>query len=70
MLGKKVRFTPAFVPGDCAANKGVKPEAVTGKVVYVNRKHRYFTAEYGWEGSKQRESFKFCQIGKYVVVCG
>ena len=68
MLGKKVRFTPAFVPKECSFTGPV--EKVTGKVVYVNRKHRYFTAEYGWEGSKQRESFKFCQIGKDVVVCG
>ena len=69
MLGKKVRFVPAFVPRECSFNAG-QVEKVTGKVVYVNRKHRFFTAEYGWEGSKQRESFKFCQIWKDVVVCG
>lgn len=71
MLGRKVRFIPAFVPRDCPANANTqKPEYVTGRVVYVNQKHRYFTAEYGWEGSKQRESFKFSQIGKDVTVCG
>lgn len=69
MIGKKVRFVPAFVPVDRGFNV-LKPEPVEGKVVYVNHKHGYFTAEYGWEGSKQRENFKFSQIGKDVTVCG
>lgn len=69
MIGKKVRFIPAFVPKEVGFNQQ-KPDHVTGRVVYVNREHGYFTAEYGWEGSKQRESFKFSQIGKDVTVCG
>ena len=71
MMGKKVRFIPAFVPRECPANaKTQKPDSVTGRVVHVNQEHGHFTAEYGWEGSKQKESFKFSQIGKDVTVCG
>lgn len=32
---------------------------VSGKIVYVNRRHRYFTVEYQLAGGKIRESFKF-----------
>ena len=32
---------------------------VRGKVVYVNRRHRYFTVEYKLTGGRIRESFKF-----------
>ena len=68
-IGEKVRFVPSFVPKEC--NFSTAPnEYVKGKVVYVNHNHKYFTAEYGWEGSLQRESFKFSQIGKDVLICG
>lgn len=32
---------------------------VRGKVIYVNKRHRYFTVEYPVTGGKLRESFKF-----------
>ena len=32
---------------------------IRGKVVYINRKHRYFTAEFTFPSGKFRESFKF-----------
>ena len=32
---------------------------VRGKVVYVNKRHRYFTVEYQLAGGRLRESFKF-----------
>ena len=32
---------------------------ISGKVVYVNKRHRYFTVEYQLAGGKIRESFKF-----------
>jgi hypothetical protein len=71
MLGKRVQFIPAFIPRDCPANaKAQKPEPVIGKIVYVNDKHSYFMAEYGWECSRQKECFKFSQIGKDVTILG
>lgn len=32
---------------------------IRGKIVYVNRRHRYFTVEYQLTGGRIRESFKF-----------
>ena len=39
-----------------------------GTVVYVNKKHKWFSVEYGKQ--KARDSYKFCDIGKAVRVCG
>lgn len=36
-----------------------KKNSVTGKIVYINEAHRYFTAEAEVYGYKLRESFKF-----------
>lgn len=37
----------------------MEERTVKGKVVYINRKHRYFTAEFSFPGGKFREAFKF-----------
>ena len=40
----------------------------TGTVVFVNAKHKWFSVSYG--DPKMRTSFKFCDIGKVVRICG
>lgn len=66
-VGQKVRFDPfnemtGFGSSD---NKG---NIVTGTIVMINEPHQWFSVEYG--EPKMRTSFKFCDIGKEVNVCG
>lgn len=66
-VGQKVRFDPfkelkGFGAED---NRG---KMVTGTVVMVNYEHKWFSVEYG--DPKMRTSFKFCDIGSVVKVCG
>ena len=67
-IGMKVRFSPSWAfkerPGERISAQ------VTGKVVYINWEHKYFTAEYDCAAVKQRESFKFSDIGQAVTVYG
>lgn len=66
-VGQKVRFDPLYyVTGYCA--ELVRGNYETGTVVYVNELHNWFSVEYG--NPKTRASFKFCDIGKAVEVCG
>lgn len=62
----KVRFDPfeKMTGFSSELNRG---QMVTGKVVYVNYPHRWFSVEYG---NKQRTSFQFSAIGKEVKVVG
>lgn len=71
-VGQKVQFDPVrghkgFVP---KKEKNAKPKMVIGTVVYVNKPHKWFTAEYTAGGTKLRTAFKFWDIGKEVTVCG
>ena len=44
---------------------------VTGKVIYVNRKHKQFTVKYSVGGGlKMKETFKFSQIGQDIHIVG
>ena len=66
-VGQKVQFDPfkeitGFGSDD---NRG---KLVTGTVVMVNEPHSWFSVEYG--NPKMRASFKFCDIGTAVTVCG
>ena len=66
-VGQQVKFDPlqyinGFASGD------VKGKYVTGTVVMVNEPHQWFSVEYG--DPKARTSFKFCDIGSVVTVCG
>ena len=36
-----------------------KETTAHGRVIYINERHRYFTAEADINGNKLRESFKF-----------
>lgn len=62
-IGEKVRFRPsAFVgEGEDPAPMGWHqiPRMVTGTIVYINRLHRHYMAEYQVHGVTLRESFKF-----------
>lgn len=66
-VGQKVRFDPfKGIKGfDIEAFRG---EKVDGTVVMVNELHQWFSVEYG--NPKMRTSFKFCEIGKEVEICG
>ena len=68
-VGEKVQFDPfEVIKGfDIGTIKG---KTVTGTVVMVNYANKWFSVEYECGGEKQRTSFKFCQIGKDVFICG
>ena len=69
LIGKKVAFIPTMVDaGGSTKVDYIRP--VKGVVIYVNERHRYFTAEYYVNGVALRESFKFSGIGKEVTFCG
>jgi hypothetical protein len=63
----KVQFDPfeEITGFGSDANRG---NIVTGTVVMVNYEHKWFSVEYG--NPKMRTSFKFCDIGEAVKVCG
>ena len=60
-LGAIIRLIP-FVHLDKYGFADTKP--IPAKIVYVNWKHRYFTAEFKYpHGGSFRESFKFVEEG-------
>lgn len=65
-VGQRVEFD-AF---GCMSNSGITREHLytKGTVVYVNEEHKWFSVLYG--NPAARDSFKFCDIGKEVKVCG
>ena len=60
-VGETVSFVPAaFSFGNNMTIKGeAMSKPVKGRVVYINRRHRYFTAEYKAGDKMLKESFKF-----------
>ena len=66
-VGQKVRFDP-FKETTGFASEDHRNNPVTGTVVMINEPHQWFSVEYG--NPKMRTSFKFCQIGKDVLICG
>ena len=66
-VGQKVRFDPfEGIKGFGASDD--RGNYVTGTVVSVNEPHKWFSVEYG--NPKMMTSFKFCEIGSVVKVCG
>jgi hypothetical protein len=64
-VGQKVRFDPlAYCDGMGAET--YKGEIVTGTIVFINDKHRWFSVEYGG----QMTSFNYADIGEEVTVIG
>lgn len=66
----EVRFVPAHLCRPIMTTEERVTATVRGNIVYVNYAHKYFTAEYEWEGLIHKESFKFADCGKTVTVRG
>ncbi len=66
VVGDTVQFDP-FETMTGFASEDNKGNLVVGTIVYVNYEHKWFSVEYG---NKQRTSFKFCDIGEAVKICG
>ena len=65
-VGQKVRFE---LFGEMKGfDMGCLRETVTGTVVMVNEPHQWFSVECG--DPKMLTSFKFCDVGSVVTVCG
>lgn len=65
--GQKVRFDP-FSHIQSFGSSDIKGRFVTGTIVYVNKRNKWFSVEYG--SPALRTSFKFCDIGNGVTICG
>ncbi len=64
-IDQKVRF-------DAVQDAGFnhEPLMVTGTVFAVNYGHKVFHVVYDFGGVQLRTSFKFCEIGSQVTICG
>lgn len=61
-IGDPYRFTPSGFTGESAGRTlgGQEvPRAVTGRIVYINQAHRFFTVAFTVNGVELKESFKF-----------
>lgn len=58
-IGDTYTWTPSAFEGASGLGSFEKLRTVRGRVVYINERHRYFTAEAEVNGIKLRESFKF-----------
>lgn len=68
--GTKVSFVPGFVPFADWSLKRCNDEYLSGTITYINWEHENFTVEFDCGGTKQREAFKFSQIGVEVKLNG
>lgn len=69
-MSKATQVIPATLPSGIMTQAEKEKSMVVGTVVYINYQHKYFAVEYDCGSTKQRESFKFSEIGKAVTVCG
>ena len=58
-IGKEMQMVP-YVHID-KNGKRLMEDGVPCKVVYINRKHRYFTVEFTYPKGSFRESYKFTE---------
>lgn len=58
-IGYTYTWTPAAFEGASGICNIKRLARVSGRVVYINEAHRYFTAEADINGKKLREIFKF-----------
>ena len=65
-VGQKMRFVPSWNKNAFDDEQTIKEKSVIGKVIYVNRQHKQFTVKYPCGGTKQKETFKFSEIGKTI----
>ena len=69
-IGQKVRFVPCLDKKVGEPEEIIREKTVTGKVIYVDRAHKKFTVKYSCGGTIQKETFKFSELGKEVLVVG
>lgn len=62
-LGEKIRFRPAAFVAEATREDQRSvfdmPRVVTGKIVYINKPHRWYDVAYECNGVRLREGFKF-----------
>ena len=58
-IGDPYTWTPSAFEGASGICNIKRLARVSGRVVYINEAHRYFTVEAEVHGYKLRESFKF-----------
>lgn len=58
-IGDTYSWTPAAFEGASGICSFVKLARVSGRVAYINERHRYFAVEAEVNGIKLREIFKF-----------
>lgn len=61
-LGAAYHFTPAAFLGENAGGfpeRSKIPRSVTGRIIYINWAHRYFTVAYEVHGYELKEGIKF-----------
>lgn len=66
-LGQKIKFDPWHGINSVLGSR--EGGEVEGKVIFVNPKHSYFTAEYELGNERYTSSFHFCDVygdGAYV----
>lgn len=68
-IDDKVQFDP-FKEITGFASEDNRGNTVTGTVVMVNYRNKWFSVEFECGSDKLLTSFKFSQIGKDVLVCG
>ena len=68
--GMKVLFIPGFNCSKMISPAERKAASITGIITYINWEHKCFWVEFDCGGTKQRETFKFVDVGTAVTVCG
>ena len=70
-VGQKVRFVPYWNISCMDTKKERQAKEITGKVIFVHRKHKQFTVKYSsCGGPEMKETFKMSQIGQDVHIAG
>lgn len=68
--GMKVSFVPGFVPFADWSLAKCSDEYIDGVITFINWDHQNFTVEFDCGSTKQREAFKFSQLGGEVRLNG
>lgn len=69
-IGQKVRFVPHHAASVSDSAEEAKAKEITGKVIYVDRRHKKFTVSYSCGSGAMLETFKFSQAGNDVIAVG
>ncbi len=70
-IGQKVQFVPGHSNLTSAPTaEEVRRKTATGVVTYVNKRHKFFCAEYSYGDQELTEALKFSDIGNAVKICG